>query len=179
VLGPEIARQADGHRFVWWKSVLRDAATVVLPRIVSEDLGPSRHRAVPASVWAAVGDVLPNARELAGTFPAGSGPNCFGTVMAAAGVEGAAEEWMQRQPFDAWLDQRTTRGGRDEVPGTVLVWRDANRAVQHAAVTLGAGWALHKPSQSWMTPRKIRTTREILRSTRTPGWHLHRHTIRT
>ncbi|QNE17292.1 hypothetical protein F1D05_04365 [Kribbella qitaiheensis] len=179
VLGQDIAQQADGHRFVWWKSVLRDVAPVVLPRIVSEDFGPSRHRAVPTSVWSASDGALPRARELAGTFPDGSGPNCFGTVMAAAGVDGAAEEWMLREPFDAWLDQHTTRGGRDEVPGTVLVWRDNNRAVQHAAVTLGAGWALHKPSQSWMSPRKIRTTQEILRSTRTPGWHLTRHTITT
>lgn len=179
LLGPELARQADGHRFVWWKSVLRDAATVVLPRIVSEDFGPSRHREVPAAVWKAARRALPHARELAGTFPDGSGPNCFGTVMAAAGVEGAADEWMQRAPFDAWLDQHTTRGGSDDVPGTVLVWRDNNRAVQHAAVTLGAGWALHKPSQAWSTPRKIRTSREILRSTRTPGWHLTRHTLAT
>ncbi|GAA1649159.1 hypothetical protein GCM10009744_45750 [Kribbella alba] len=174
LLGPVISQQADGHRFVWWKSVLRDAAEVVLPRIVGEDLGSSRHRGVKS--WPS--KVLPHARELAGTFPAGSGPNCFGTVMAAAGVEGAAEAWMQRQPFDAWLDENTTRGGRDDVPGTVFVWRDANRAVQHAAVTLGFGLMLHKPSQSWMTPRKVRTVAEVRRSTRTVGWHLHRHTIR-
>ena len=177
LLGAEIAQQADGHRFVWWKSVLRDAAPQVLTRVITDDLGPSRHREVPASVWRAAAGVLPQARDLAGTFADGSGPNCFGTVMAAAGVEGAAQEWMQRQPFDAWLDQHTTRGGRDDVPGTVLVWRDTNRAVQHAAVTLSAGWAFHKPNQSWMGPREVRTTREILRATRTPGWHLHRHTI--
>jgi hypothetical protein len=97
VLGPSISQQADGHRFVWWKSVLRDAAEVVLPRVISEDLGPSRH--VEVKSWPT--EILPRARELAGTFPRGSGPNCFGTVMAAAGVEGAADEWMQRQPFDA------------------------------------------------------------------------------
>jgi hypothetical protein len=65
--------------------------------VVSEDLGPSRHGEVKS--WPT--EILPRARELAGTFPGGSGPNCFGTVMAAAGVEGAADEWMQRQPFDA------------------------------------------------------------------------------
>jgi hypothetical protein len=62
VLGAEISKQADGHRFVWWKSVLRDAATVVLPRVISEDLGPSRHREVPASVWSGARAVLPNVR---------------------------------------------------------------------------------------------------------------------
>jgi hypothetical protein len=173
VLGPAISQQADGHRFVWWKSVLRGVAEVALPRIVSQDLGPSRHREVDS--WPT--ELLPHARELAGTFPDGSGPNCFGTVMAAAGVEGAAEVWMQRQPFDAWLAEHTTRGGRDDVPGTVFVWRDTNRAVQHAAVTLGGGFMLHKPSQSWLSPRKVRTVAEVRRSTRTVGWHLHRHTI--
>ncbi|MEV6288046.1 hypothetical protein [Kribbella sp. NPDC051770] len=176
VLGDEIRGQADGHRFVWWKSLLGDPGAV-LPRVVMQDIGPSRHREVAAVVWREAEVVLPRARELAGTFPDGSGPNCFGTVMAAAGIEGAENEWMQRAPFDEWLERSTSRGGRDGVPGTVLVWRSADRAVQHAAVTIGAGWALHKPSQSWMTPRKIRTTGEILRATRTAGWHLHRHTM--
>lgn len=177
VFGPEIRLQADGHRFVWWKSLLRDSAAVVLPRVVSEDLGPSRHREVPESVWASAVPILPGARELAGTFAGGSGPNCFGTVMATAGVEGAADTWMQREPFDEWLADKTTRGGRDDVPGTVLVWRDDNRLVQHAAITIGAGWTLHKPSQSWTTPRKIRTAPEVRRSTRTPGWHLTRYAL--
>ena len=84
----DVRRQADGHRFVWWKSLLSEAA-VVLPRIVSEDLGPSRHAEV--RTWPAE---LPRARELAGTFPDGSGPNCFGTVMAACGVDGADGVWM-------------------------------------------------------------------------------------
>lgn len=114
VLGPRIREQADGHRFVWWKSLLTDPAAV-LPRVLSEDLGPSLHAEVAESTWSAIAGLLPRARELAGTFPDGSGPNCFGTVMAACGVEGAAEEWMQRQPFDAWLAESTTRGGRDAV----------------------------------------------------------------
>jgi hypothetical protein len=63
------------------------------------------------------------------------------------------------------------------VPGTVFVWRDAGRAVQHASITLGDGWLLHKPSQSWMTPRKVRTVSEVKRSTRTAGWRLQRRTV--
>lgn len=174
VLGDAVRSQADGHRFVWWKSLLQGSVPAkVLPQIVSEDLGPSRHDEVVKWPMA----LLPRARRLAGTFPDGSGPNCFGTVMAAAGVEGAAEEWMQREPFEQWLVDKTTRGGRDVVPGTVLVWRGDDGHVQHAAVTLGDGWALHKPSQAWFTPRKVRTAAEIRRSTRTPGWHLERHTL--
>ena len=167
----DVRRQADGHRFVWWKSLLSEAA-VVLPRIVSEDLGPSRHAEV--RTWPAE---LPRARELAGTFPDGSGPNCFGTVMAACGVDGAEEVWMQREPFEQWLAEHTTPGGRDDAPGTVFVWRDAGQAVQHAAITLGDGWMLHKPSQSWMSPRKVRTVGEVKRSTRTAGWRLQRRSV--
>jgi hypothetical protein len=168
--GPELRRQADGHRFVWWKSLLQDA-DLVLPRIVSEDLGPSRHTEVVD--WPSE-----RARHLAGTFAEGSGPNCFGTVMAAAGVDGAEDVWMQRDPFERWLADNTVAGGRDDVPGTVFVWRDAAQAVQHGAVTIGAGWMLHKPSQSWMTPRKIRTVAEVRRATRTAGWRLHRRSLK-
>ncbi|ADB34602.1 hypothetical protein Kfla_5596 [Kribbella flavida DSM 17836] len=176
-LGPAIAQQADGHRFVWWKSVLRDSAAVVLSRLLSQQYGPSRHRAVPAEVWNAAAPLLPRVRELAGTFANGSGPNCFGTVMAAAGVEGAAEQWMQREPFEQWLQEHTTRGGDDAVPGTVLVWRDSEHAVQHAAVTLGPGWTFHKPNQTWSGPRKVRTTQEVIKSNRASGRYLHRYTI--
>jgi hypothetical protein len=174
VLGLELKSQADGHRFVWWKSLLRGSrAAAVLPDIVSEDLHPSRHREVRS--WP---KLLPNAQALAGTWPDGSGPNCFGTVMAAAGVEGAEDTWMQREPFERWLADNTSRGGRDEVPGTVLVWRGSDAGlVQHAAVTLGGGYALHKPSQAWSTPRKVRTVAEVRRSTRTAGWHLERRSL--
>ncbi len=171
IVGPDVRQQADGHRFVWWKSLLREPARV-LPEIVSEDLGPSRHAEV--RTWPAA---LPRVRELAGTFPDGSGPNCFGTVMAACGVDGAETVWMVREPFEEWLANHTESGGKDDVPGTVLVWRDTARRVQHAALTIGDGWMLHKPSQSWMTPRKVRTVAEVKRATRTAGWRLERHKL--
>ncbi|MFI5695141.1 hypothetical protein ACIA58_25020 [Kribbella sp. NPDC051586] len=171
VVGPAVRQQADGHRFVWWKSLLTDPKAI-LPDIVSEDLGPSLHRDV--RTWP---KQLQRVRELAGTFPDGSGPNCFGTVMAACGVEGADQVWMLREPFEEWLAQHTERGGRDDVPGTVFVWRDAASLVQHAALTIGDGWMLHKPSQSWMTPRKIRTVAQVKRATRTAGWRLERHRV--
>jgi cell wall-associated NlpC family hydrolase len=63
------------------------------------------------------------------------------------------------------------------VPGTVLVWRSASGAVQHAAVTLGAGWALHKPSQGWMSPVKVLEVRDLLRSARGPDRRLGRRTL--
>jgi len=95
--------------------------------------------------------------------------------MAACGVEGADKVWILREPFEQWVAENTTPGGRDDAPGIVFVWRDTLHAVQHAAITIGDGWMLHKPSQSWMTPRKVRTVGEVKRSTRTAGWQLQRH----
>ncbi|WP_246580566.1 hypothetical protein [Deinococcus aestuarii] len=165
----------EGTRFVWWPALVSPA---VLARVVSLDTLACRRAEVPAEVWSAALPLLPGARELAGTFPHASGPNCFGTVMGAAGVPEAEREWMQRGPFEAFLAGRTRRGGSDDLPGTVLVWRDASGGVQHAAVTLGGGWALHKPSQSWMTPRVVLPARELIGYSRTRGWRLHRARLR-
>ncbi|MCP2014948.1 hypothetical protein L1280_002100 [Deinococcus sp. HSC-46F16] len=164
-----------GSRFVWWPSLLSPA---VLARVVAQDQRACRRDEVPEHVWDAAATILPGARELAGTFPHASGPNCFGTVMGAAGVPGAEREWMQRTPFEAFLAERTQPGGRDDQPGTVLVWRDAAGAVQHAAVTLGGGWALHKPSQTWRSARVVLPVRELIAYSRTPGWRLGRVTLR-
>ena len=177
VVGDEIRSQADGHRFVWWRSLLAGREQQVLLDYVEEGRRPSRHDEVPDSVWRSAADVLPGARSLAGTFPPGSGPNCFGTVMAAAGVAGAERVWMQREPFERWLSVKTRPGGYDDVPGTVLVWRSPDRAVQHAAVTLGEGWALHKPSQGWMSPTKVLTTGECKASSRESGRRVERRTL--
>lgn len=144
-LPPEVRRdQPAAHR---WPSPdrTRDVARAV--RFVEEGRRRSCHAEVAESTWKTASRVLPAARDLAGTFPPGSGPNCFGTVMGAAGVAGAAQSWMQREPFENWLATSCRPGGRDDHVGTVLVWRDGKRSVQHAAVTLGGGWALHKPSQ--------------------------------
>jgi hypothetical protein len=175
IVGPQVRQQADGHRFVWWKSLLA-APERVLPEVVSEDLQPSRHAEVRH--WP---KHFPRVRELAGTFADGSGPNCFGTVMAACGVEGAETVWMVREPFEEWLadhtERITRRGAKDDVPGIVFVWRDAERLVQHAALTIGDGWMLHKPSQAWMAPRKVLTVADVKRLSRTAGWRLERHRV--
>ncbi len=172
-----IADQGDGHRFVWWPSLLADRDQDVLVPYVEEGRHRSRHAELSAAGWRSVADLLPGARGLAGTFPDGSGPNCFGTVMAAAGVDGAAEQWMQREPFEAWLADATGAGGRDDQPGTVLVWRSGSGLVQHAAVTLGDGWVLHKPSQGWMSPRKVLTVAEVLLSARRRDRRLSRRSL--
>ena len=172
-----IVGQADGHRFAWWPELLRGREREVLVPYVEEGRRASRHREVPSSVWSAASDLLPVARQLAGTFPEGSGPNCFATVMAAAGKEGVASTWMLREPFEEWLAATTRPGGRDDAPGTVLVWRSTSGAVQHAAVTLGGGWAMHKPSQGWMSPVKVLTVRDVIVSARAADRRISRRSL--
>ena len=172
-----IRDQADGHRFVWWPSMLTGREEEVLIPYVEEGRRRSRHLEVSELVWRNIADLLPEARRIAGTFPQRGGPNCFGAVMMACGEAGADEVWMQREPFETWLATRTTTGGRDGDPGTVLVWRARSGLVQHAAVTLGEGWALHKPSQGWMSPTKVLTVAEVLNSARARGRYLTRRTL--
>jgi len=170
--------QADGHRFVWWPSLLASSdVQAILTRFVSTRRLTSRHGEVPKSVWKDCAGVLPGAEELAGTFPDGSGPNCFGTVMAAAGVAGAEEEWVQDQPFEAWLGGATRPGGEDRLPGTVLVWRDQGGIPRHAAATLGDGWAMEKPSQDWHSPRTVLGLTQLKAANRVPGLRLARHSL--
>lgn len=122
VLDPAALRaQADGHRFVWWPSLLATNQFEILSAAVTEaDVLPSRHAEVASETWDKCAEVLPGARELAGSFARSSGPNCFGTVMGAAGAE-EADERVVIEPFLAWLDSACKRGGRDDEPGTVLV----------------------------------------------------------
>ncbi len=168
--------QADGHRFVWWPSLL-DRHDDILQTYVEEGRRVSRHDDVPSAVWDRIERRLPGARALAGTFPASSGPNCFGTVMAAAGADGAADVWMLREPFEEWLTAATRPGGEDHGIGTVLVWRSPDGLVQHAAITLGDRWALHKPSQGWMSPRKVLSVADVKLSARATGRRLERHQL--
>lgn len=169
-----LREQADGHRFVLWPSLVDGVEDAVVERFIEDDVCVSRHDAVSEEVWRAASAVLPGARELAGTF-VGHGPNCFGTVLAAAGVGDGG--WTDRGPFEAWLADRTTSGGRDDEPGTVLLWRSADGDAEHAAVTLGGGWALEKRGQEWHNPRAVAPVREVIRSARTPGCRLSRHRL--
>lgn len=174
----QAAAQADGHRFVWWPSLLKGHEEPVLGEYLRRGRKPSRHLEVPENIWENARAVLPGARALAGTFPHASGPNCFGTVMAAAGRSDAAGIWMLREPFEEWLSSTAVPGGSDDDAGTVLVWRSPDGLVQHAAVTIGGGYVLHKPSQGWMSPRKILTAKEAIASARQGGRRLTRYKLR-
>ncbi|MGB3764434.1 MAG: hypothetical protein WA966_14565 [Ornithinimicrobium sp.] len=177
VVGVRAREQADGHRFVWWPSLLNGCEEPVLADYVEEGRRASRHDEIAEQVWDTAADTLPGAWRIAGTFPTRSGPNCFGTVMASAGVAEADTVWMQREPFEHWLSAMTRPGGDDEAPGTVLVWRSRDGLAQHAAMTLGGGWVLHKPSQGWMSPNKVLTIAECKASSRASGRRLERYVM--
>ena len=184
VLGPEattrVRAQADGHRFVWWPSLLDGldgrAAEVVARFVDDGTLAHSRHDEVSAATWRSAANPLPRAKALAGTFAEASDPNCFGAVLGAAGVEGAEDRQVRQEPFESWLSSACRPGGRDGEPGTVLVWRDRGVAA-HAAVTLGDGWAFEKPAQCWYAPRVVLPVGQLIRANRAPGQRLQRYRL--
>src|SRR5579875_2801341 len=73
-----------------WPSELASAGDELMFRwIESGTVRPSEHQDVPSPVWSRAQAVLPGAEGLAGTFPTAGGTraNCFGTVMAATGLD--------------------------------------------------------------------------------------------
>jgi hypothetical protein len=170
--------QADGHRFVWWRSLVDQAPVDVLTDFVRDGQPVSRHREVSGKTWRAGERALPRAREIAGKFALPSGPNCFGTTLAAAGLAEPTDCVVQ-EPFEEFLATRCTPGGRDDDIGTVLVWRDKDGLPVHSAVTIGDGWALEKPAQTWWTPRVVLEVRQLIKANRWPGQRLERHHIVT
>lgn len=170
--------QRTDSRFVWWPSLLRRVGDRPLLTYVENGLPRSRHREVTPATWTRARKVLPRAVDLAGKLPAASGPNCFGNVLAAAGVEGAESEWTPREPFENWLSEHATpvRGTRrDHQPGVVLVWRNRDGMAEHAAVTIGGGYVLSKPSQAWFSPRVVWTVQETIAASRYRGVALSRY----
>lgn len=177
LIDPSLLRgQADGHRFVWWPSLLDHAGEAVLERFVATLLRPSLHGRIPEATWRRIADFAPRARGMAGRFPASSGPNCFGAVMGATGEAGAEHEWVHQPDFEAWLSRRARRRRRADEPGTILLWRDTGGVPRHAALTLLDGWGLEKPSQDWFTPWMIVPVADIVRENRTRGLRLERWT---
>lgn len=177
-LQPRIESQLTDSRIVWWPSTLDAVGDKPLLTFVEDGLPPSRHREVTSRIWSRASRLLPGAADLAGRFPAGSGPNCFGNVMAAAGVPGADKVWMQREPFEEWLVQHTSKVSgtqRDGQPGLVLVWRNHDGQVEHAAVTIGDGYTINKPSQGWFSPHLVWTVQETVAASRYAGVTLTRH----
>lgn len=139
-----------------WPSDLERAGDQLMLSWVASGVRSSRHRVVPIEVWDRAAHLLPNARRLAGTFAStGSGANCFGTVMAASAISEVEDIRVAREPFQTWLGRHTEPiegTAHDGEPGIVFVWTE-HGDLAHATVTVGDGWMLSKPSQSWSSPR--------------------------
>lgn len=168
--------QADGHRFVWWPSLLDDNPEPVIRARVEDGQLASRHREVSEATWRRGADVVPRAREIVGVFPPASGPNCFGATLAATGQTDICERALQDR-FESFLQERCVPGGRDMDPGTVLVWRDRDRLPFHSAVTIGDGWGVEKPAETWWTPTIVADTAQLVRVNRSVGLKLERHRL--
>lgn len=171
-----LREQADGHRFVWWPSLLEGRAQTVLADRVLDGQPASRHAEVDEATWGRAEDWLPNARALAGSFDGSGLGNCFGTTMAAAG-HGDGAGRVPQAPFERFLATQCRPGGDDRAPGTVLVWRDRKGQPFHSAVTIGGGWALEKPAQTWWTPRVVLEVRQLIAVNRAAGLRLERHRL--
>ncbi len=163
-----------------WPTELDAAGDQLMFDWISSSVRPSRHLSVDPGTWDRAVGLLPDARRLAGSFTrSGSGANCFGTVMAAAG-QPVEDEHVAPQMFRDWLTSHTEpiEGTQhDAEPGVVFVWTEQGE-LAHATVTIGGGWMLTKPSQSWSSPRMIWTVREAVNSWRYPDTRLSRRRLR-
>lgn len=164
---------------VWPSELARSGDELMFSWVASGAVRPSRHEDVPGAVWKHAQSVLPQAERLAGTFArGGSGPNCFGTVLAAAGLD-VSDVQIGPDALQAWLGEHTEpiKGtSHDDEPGIVFAWTEHGH-VAHATVTIGDGWMLSKPSQAWSSPRLVCTVREVVNSWRYPTTRLSRHRI--
>jgi len=170
----QLRSQADGHRFVWWPSLLDENPEPVIRAQVEDGQLATRHEEVSEETWRRCKDVLPGARDIVGAFPRSSGPNCFGTTLAAAGHADIGERVLQDR-FESFLKECCVQGGRDEDVGTVLVWRDKDRLPFHSAVTIGDGWGVEKPAETWWTPRIVADAAQLVKINRSVGLRLERH----
>ena len=168
--------EADGHRFVWWPEIVEREPEEILKRLVPVGRLASRHDEVADVTWEACADVLPGARDLAGTWaPLGEQSCCFSTVLQAAGAP-TGGSCSDTAVFESWLQTACRPTRMVDRPGTVLVWR-AQGEPFHAAVCIGDGWALEQPSADWHAPRAIARTEDVVRAARYPGQYLERHWI--
>ena len=159
---------------VWWpgpwKALTPDARWTHLKTFLEQGRLPCRRRELTPAHRQQLRGRFPELLPLMGTFAADSGPNCFGSVMAACGVPGVSGLWMHSPPFMRWLERAAVPSDDLGACGTVLIWRDASGQVQHAALALGHGWLFHKEAQAWFSPRQVVRQQEALERWRHEGW---------
>ena len=149
--------------FAWWpqlwKLLSKTEKYNVLRAFVETDRLHCERGELTADDWQRVSKCLLSAHALAGSFLPESGGNCFGTVIAAFGAPAVAAIWVHPEPFMRWLESfvaaSTLTSSIMPGLGDVLVWVDDNARIQHAAVSLGNDFVLHKEAQSWFAPRQV------------------------
>ena len=160
-----VAAGAAGGLFVWWPGLFATLSSSnqarVLARFVSDDRPPCRRGELTADQRERMHQNLPGVPARAGTFAADSGPNCLGAVIGAFTGEFVSTR-TERDTFMAWLDQRRPRQGDAPDMGTVLLWHDEQNTLQHAAISLGDGYAFHKEAQTWWSPWQIVRLSEVV-----------------
>ena len=165
---------AMGQARVWWpqtwKALTPDARWKRLKRFLEDDRLPCRRHDLTLMHRRALRRRFPALIPLLGTFAPDSGPNCLGSVMTACGVPGVQQLWMHGPPFLRWLERVSVPSDDLAAPETVLVWRDADGVLQHAALSLGHGWLFHKEAQAWFAPRQVVRQQGALDRWRHEGW---------
>ncbi|WP_424951357.1 hypothetical protein [Deinococcus sp.] len=163
-----------GQPFVWWPSTWQaltpQARWEWLRGFLEEDRPPCRRRELPTAQRDLLRRRFPELPRLMGSFAQGSGPNCFGSVMAACGVPGVEGLWLHAPLLLRWLNRVASPSDTLDACGTVLVWRDAAGKAQHAALSLGDGWLFHKEAQAWFAPRQVVRLQDALTRWHQDGW---------
>jgi hypothetical protein len=173
----ELFSSAAPHQlFVWWPSLWHRlplwARHAVVLKFITTDRLSHRGGELTNEHWTRIERHLPGVRPLAGTFAPDSGPNCLATTLAAFGVRNVGGLWLHSGPFERWLQTMAVQSDTVDELGTILVWRNAQEQVQHAAVALGGNWLFHKEAQSWSAPRQIVPLSQALERWAEDGWQV-------
>ena len=164
-------RDPHGERGAFrWPSELAAEGDGALIDFMNDGASPSLHGDVAESTWSRGAALLPDARRLAGSFARKSGPNCFGNVMAAAGLP-VEHGHVGLADIDNFLNTRAKLITDADLtqPGIVVLWRRERDEPHHTCVTLGDGWVLNKPAQAWWAGRYVWTVDHVLTDNEAPS----------
>ncbi len=105
-------------------------------------------------------------------FSANSGPNCFATTLAAIEPNQTealkvAQTWLHQPKFLQKLENLNYNApqpydGSPLPPRAVLLFKDSNGLIVHAAAHLENNLMLNKDAQSWHRPRQVLKLEDLL-----------------
>lgn len=160
----QVSTATSGGLVVWWPDLfaaLSEATQARLLAVFASDYRPPCRAELSPRHWRQALRALPGILSRAGTFHPDSGPNCFGAIIEAFKGQ-HIQRRTERNEFETWLRARVAKPGVTDELGTVLLWRDDHDALQHAAVSLGDGYAFHKEAQTWWSPWQVVRLTEVI-----------------